>query len=66
MADVDVITGLRLALDDQVSELALLVRVLDSCNPLDPPDWLALMFGRVLELEKAYEAYFTAAHEVVK
>lgn len=66
MADIDVITGLRIALDEKVYELALLVRVLDSCNPLDPPDWLGLMFGRILDLEKSYEAYFAAFHGDVK
>lgn len=66
MADLDVITAARSLLDDQISDLALLVRVLDSCNMDDPPDWLALFFGRLLDLEKSRDAYFFALREVSK
>lgn len=63
MAGIDVITNSRIVLDETIYDLVTLVKVCDSINPDNPPDWLAMIFGRVLDLERKIEIYTQAVQE---
>jgi hypothetical protein len=63
MAGIDVITKSRIELDETIYDLVNLVKVCDSLNPDNPPDWLAMIFGRVLDLDRKIETYVSAVQE---
>lgn len=63
MAGIDIITKARGEAEFAMIDLALLMRVCDSINPNDPPDWLALLWTRVNDLEDKFKSYMDAVHE---
>ena len=65
MVEEKSIPATRQVLEERVMELATIVRVCDQCAGDLPgyPDWLAMMFGRVLDIEKATQDYMMAVHE---
>jgi hypothetical protein len=62
MANADVITKAQLELEEVTSDLVNLVKVCDSINPDNPPPWLLMFLGRVIDLEKKVETYMQAVH----
>ena len=64
MADRERIHISRQSLEDKSLDLVTIIRMCDSLAGDNPPDWLAAMFGRVLELDRAVQDYLMAVHEV--
>lgn len=63
MAGMESIDAAGRALEEAVLDFATIVRVCDSINMDNPPDWLAMVFGRVLAIEDLVQAYMMAVHE---
>jgi len=63
MAAIEVITEARRAMEDQVLDLVTLVKCMDSIAPDQTPVWLAVFFGRIIDLDTKVNAYMDAVHE---
>lgn len=66
MATSDVITAARLELEEITCDLVNLVNVCDSINRDNPPEWLAMFFGRILDLDKKVDAYMQAVQLLIE
>lgn len=66
MATADVITVARIELEEITFDLVNLVTVCDSISRDNPPDWLAMFFGRVLDLDKKVDAYLSAVQVLIE
>jgi hypothetical protein len=62
MAAMESIDQARNVLEEKMLDLVMIVKTCDAVAGDNPPDWLAMMFGRVLELDRAADAYMMAVH----
>lgn len=62
MAENDPTHAAGLCLEQAVCDLVTIVRVCDSINPDHPPEWLAMLFGRVLDIDRLTQEYMGAVH----
>lgn len=60
MATADVITAARIELEEVTFDLVNLVNVCHSINELNPPEWLSLFYGRIIDLDRKVDAYMEA------
>jgi hypothetical protein len=66
MAAIESISQVRQVMEERMLELVLIVRTIDAAvthsGDGGGPDWHSLFFGRILDLDKAVDAYMEAVH----
>lgn len=63
MAGMNFIDDARQPLEAAMLHLSTVVRVCDSVNPENPPEWVSLLFPLVLDLESKVQSYMDAVHQ---